>query len=458
MPGNVKDRISKIGATDERLTGRGGLAFFVRYLTNIGIFSLLIGYFGELRKNKKGLPVAELFKQIFCWLSDGTSRHISFFDHLRKDEGYAAAIGTSPEDMASSHTIKRFCKSFTIFKVWVFRKILSRLFIWRLMMRQPEVVNIDIDTMVMDNNEADIRHGVGPTYKKKIGFQPLQVTWDKFVIDAVFRGGIRHSNYKDTVVKTVRHLTNSVRRGYRPDVTVVLTCDSGFFDQKNFDESEELGIYYISGARLTKDIRKEIGMRSRESFGQMKKEDQTWEYAEFGYKYDTWDKFRRFVYCRPLYENSQMLLNFERAETVLVTNIHSDTVTKDMPAPVRDLADPECLISAYQNRGANELIHRGPKDFGFEQMPFRRFPPNAALYYMILIAFFLFETFKEDVLHPVIPLQSYAVTVRRIFIDIAAKIISHAGQVIVRFGAAVFERLRLEKLWEACGSPPCPIL
>jgi len=27
------------------------------------------------------------------------------------------------------------------------------------------------------------------------GFRPLQVTWDRFVIDAVFRGGIRHSNY-----------------------------------------------------------------------------------------------------------------------------------------------------------------------------------------------------------------------------------------------------------------------
>lgn len=458
MPETAENRINNVEATDERLTGRGGLTFFVRYLTNTGIFSLLSDHFGDLRKSKKGLPVTELFKQMFCWFADGTSRHISFFDHLAKDAGYAGAIETSPDSMASSHTVKRFCKSFTIFKVWIFRKILLKLFICRLRVKQPDVIRIDIDTMVMDNDEADARHGVGPTYKKKKGFQPLQVTWDRFVIDAVFRGGIRHSNYKDTVIRTVRHLTDVIRREYRSDAVIVLTCDTGFFDQKNFREFENNGIFYICGAPLTKDIRKKTETLPEDSFGLLKTEEQTWEFSEFEYRCDAWDKSRRFVFCRPQYENDQMLLNFERRETLLVTDIRSDTVTEEIPGEVRAMVNPEGLIPAYHRRGKHELINRGLKDFGFEELPFKRFPPNAALYYMMLIAFFLFEIFKEDVLHPVIPLQSYAVTVRRRFIDIAAKVVSHSGQITVKFCSAVFGRLNLKKIWEACNSPPCPAL
>ncbi len=37
-------------------------------------------------------------------------------------------------------------------------------------MKQPDVIRIDIDTMVMDNDEADVRHGAGPAYKKIKGF------------------------------------------------------------------------------------------------------------------------------------------------------------------------------------------------------------------------------------------------------------------------------------------------
>ncbi|MDM8521994.1 hypothetical protein QUF80_01375 [Desulfococcaceae bacterium HSG8] len=63
-----KTGIDKIEETGDNLTGRGCLAFFVRYLTNIGIFSLLLGHFGDLRKSKKGLPIEDLFKQILVVL------------------------------------------------------------------------------------------------------------------------------------------------------------------------------------------------------------------------------------------------------------------------------------------------------------------------------------------------------------------------------------------------------
>ena len=85
----MKTHINKTEETNDNLTGRGGLAFFVRYLKSIGIFALLAGHFGDLRKSRKGLPVEDLFKQIFCRFADGTSRHLAWFGELAKDAGYA---------------------------------------------------------------------------------------------------------------------------------------------------------------------------------------------------------------------------------------------------------------------------------------------------------------------------------------------------------------------------------
>jgi hypothetical protein len=446
----MKTHINKIEETNDNLAGRGGLAFFVRYLKNIGIFALLAGHFGNLRKSRKGLPSEDLFKQIFCRFADGTSRHLSWFDELAKDAGYAGTIEQPPDKMASSHAVKRFLGLFGVCKAWLFRKVLHKLFIWRLRMKNPSVIFLDIDTMVMDNDESENREGVGPTYKNTEGFQPLQITWGRFVIDAVFRGGSCHSSHGETVIRIVTQIANLIRREYREDAVIVLTGDCGFFDQRNLAGFEKLGIFYICGAPFAAPVKKTVKSLPEDSFGELKKEKQTWRFAEFGFKYGVWEIFRRLVFCRPLYEDGQMMLSFDRADTLIVTNIPSGTAAADLPEELRRFADPAEIIALYHSRGSAELVFRSLKDFGFEEMPFRRFAPNTALYYMMLTAFFLFECFKEDVLSPVIPLESFACTVRRKFFDIAAKIVSHAGQTALKFTSAVFRRLHLNKIWEAC--------
>jgi len=59
--------------THDTLTGRGSLSLFVRYLRAIAIHPHLERLFGTIRKTAKGQPVCEIFKQIFCFLLDGTS-------------------------------------------------------------------------------------------------------------------------------------------------------------------------------------------------------------------------------------------------------------------------------------------------------------------------------------------------------------------------------------------------
>ena len=85
-------KISDVQPASERLTGRAGLAFFVAYLHSIQIFPLLDRFFGSMRKSRKGQNITELFKQMFSCLMDGTSRHLVYFDHIKKDAGMFEAV------------------------------------------------------------------------------------------------------------------------------------------------------------------------------------------------------------------------------------------------------------------------------------------------------------------------------------------------------------------------------
>ncbi|MGC9000672.1 hypothetical protein [Caldisericum sp.] len=61
-------RIDSIEKTSDTLSDRAGLTLFARYLSKIGIYSLTNKYFGSMRKSKKGIPIENTFKQLFCSL------------------------------------------------------------------------------------------------------------------------------------------------------------------------------------------------------------------------------------------------------------------------------------------------------------------------------------------------------------------------------------------------------
>src|SRR4030066_1150479 len=154
-----KCKIKKVDVTEDTLTGRGGMALFVRYLNQVNIYVLLVEAFSHIRRSEKGQPIWNIFKQVFCFFYDGTSRHLVYFDQLKRDEGYAAVIENSSEGMICSHQVKRFFKGFSWLCGGAFRKILKQLFIWRLKIESPEQIELTVDLMILDNDEAAKRHG-----------------------------------------------------------------------------------------------------------------------------------------------------------------------------------------------------------------------------------------------------------------------------------------------------------
>ena len=460
MSKEAGSRISKLEVTTDTLTSRGGLAFFVKYVETVGIVGLLLTKFEGIKKSAKGVSLKNLFLQSLCYFFDGTSHHLNYFDQLKDDTGYTAVLEVPAREAASSHAMKRFFGAFRIFTAGAFRWVLKEMFVWRLKLAAPREVVLTLDTMVMDNDEAGKREGCDPTYKKVKGFQPLHLIWEGKIVDAIFRRGKRHSNYGNDVEKMTRGIVTLIRTRYDASVSIVIRLDAGFFDEKNFALCDQLGIGFIATGKAYEAIKKKVAAIAEKEWKEYDNARQVWSYAGFQYQCDSWTRAYRALYTRPKYEDQQRLLEFARPDNIIVTNLASgEPALEHMPEDLRQYwLNEKNVIYNHHQRGADELPHRGLKEFGSEQLPFKRFAANQAYYYMMLVSFFLFETFKEDNLKDILPITSYATTIRRTLIDFAAKVVRKGRTLILKVPEAIMNELKLQTLWMRCHSAtPIPL-
>ena len=457
---SVKTKIADIHTTTELFSSRAGLAPISRYLSAIGIIDLLASRFSFLKKNNKGTPLESIFHQILCYFFDGTDLHLSRFDHLQRDKGYAGVIETAATDMISSHTAKRFFRAISIVRVWLFRKVLKDLFLWRLSIQKPEIIKIGIDTMVLDNNDAHLREGVEPTYKKVKGFQPLQVFWGRYLVDAIFRNGKSHSNHGNHVTSVISDLVRLIRTEYRSDVPIIFIADTGFFDQALLEHCEKLKVGLIVGGKMYQDLIETLDQMPDEAFWEYKKGKKAWFFTELGDRRKSWSRFWRTIYAKPVTDDDgQIIMEYARPELIIYTNIgmNNEITYSILRAHNSREAEisPEAIINAYHFRARDELVNRALKDFGTEHLPFKRFISNAAFYYMMCISFFLFESFKYDMDTPAIKITWYAGTFRRRLLDIAGQIVRTGRRIYVKIPEITNDLLSFRTLWEkSVHAPP----
>jgi len=454
-------KISKVETSNDKMSGRGGLFFFLRYVENIRFYSFFENHFHFLKGSRKGLSCVQFIKQILAFFIDGSDCSMTSFDRRKTDEAYAAMLENTPDQMASSHQMKRFFRKLNLVPNWLYRKILLFLFIWRLHVELPEIIILFADSMVLDNNDAEKRQGVEPTYKKKKGFQPFQVSWGSYLVDALFRSGSVHCNHDSDFMKSIGRLVRAIRKYYK-DVPIIVLSDSGFMDDQNFRFMEErLKIHYICSGKRYADLKEYVQKLSPKAFCSLGHQKQSWQYVEFGNRLKSWDKFRRCIFTTlETEENGQMLFDFTRTDTFIYTNIGQDAelTEKLIQAGGTAYLKPENIISLSHSRGKGELNHRSLKELATkEQLPFEQFGMNRAYYYFLLISYFLFEAYKHDVTYDIIPISSYPTTFRRRLLDFAAKVVSTGGKFILKINKFKFKELNIQKLWELSGKPQ-PIL
>jgi hypothetical protein len=281
---------------------------------------------------------------------------------------------------------------------------------------------------------------VEPTSQGTKGFQPFQVFWRGLPVDAVFRGGSKHSNHGDTARTALDHLIDDIRNGYDDEVPIVVRFDSGFFDQTIFEFLEEKNVGYVGVGKAYENLKDYAQKLPDESFKRFSGEDDVWEVAEWGDCRGSWDQYRRLIYTRPVCLEDQHVMDFHPADRFYYTNLgKGDPIDKKLRDARRaNWLEPKGIVRLAHGRGEDELNHRRLKEFGWEQLPFRNFEANMALYYVMLLAFFTFRTFQRDVGEGVFPEDAYPRTIRRRWIDVAGKIVRHAGKRILKMARSAY--------------------
>lgn len=453
-------KITKIRITNDKITARGGLPLIQRYVSKIGLYDLFSSTLISLIfQSHKGLQLHQFIKQIIAFFIDGTNISISSFDQRKADEGYAALLECKPTELASSHQIKRYFAKLSFITSQIFNKILHELFIWRLQITKPAIIELGIDTMVLDNDSACKREGNEPTYKRKKGFQPLHICWGVFLVDVLFRKGSAHSNHGTDYVDRVRAIVNLIRKRYSEHVPIVLCADSGFADQKAYGVFEEdLHIHYITTGKLYEDVKDYVGQLPKSLFNEISKNKSVWHYIEFAGKLKSWTKFRRCIFTRLHRDDTgQYVMDFSKPDNIIYTNIGNCPIAdkKLMEAGGSKYFEAETIVKKSHERGADELIHRSIKELATkEQLPFKSFGMNRAYYFMLVISHFIFESYKQDIAFDVIPVTVYPNTFRRQLIDFAAKITTRSRNIVLNVTKTVYKTINIEELWKRCQSPP----
>jgi hypothetical protein len=112
------------------------------------------------------------------------------------------------------------------------------------------------------------------------------------------------------------------------------------------------------------------------------------------------------------------------------------------------------IVELHHGRGKDELVNKWLKEFRTEALPFKLFTCNTAFYYTLVLAMFLFESFKQDVCGEVVASEAFPSTIRRKVIDFAAKIARSGHKTILKVTQAVWNELRISSLWAKSGTAP----
>ena len=102
-----------------------------------------------------------------------------------------------------------------------------------------------------------------------------------------------------------------------------------------------------------------------------------WEFVDFIDKRNKWGKGRRAIYLKPfINDEGETVLPFAReTNRVIYTNPGNDKEIDELfiKAGKEEYFKAETIVESYHNRGNDELVNRALKEFGTEELPFKRF-------------------------------------------------------------------------------------
>jgi hypothetical protein len=302
-------------------------------------------------------------------------------------------------------------------------------------------VTLDTDTTVQTvyGRQMGARKGYNPKHRGKKSYQPILT----FLAETrEYVGGELRKGDRPTGKQIAAHLESVCAALPKSVERVYARADSGFYCREAVEMYEKLECLFVLSAQKTARLVEEVkgarwtGSPRTDGDGQ----------CEFRYQPEGWAKAYRFVALR--YEKKPKKLSepeqyqlFDTPEysyRVFVTNL-------DFPIDV--------VVGFYRQRaGAENLIKEANNDAGLAAHPSARWAMNCVHFQLAMLAYnlncwlMLFnreeQAKTEDLQHTTLA------TARLRFLFLAAKIVRHAGTVLVRYSDHYAEQGMMSRLMD----------
>ena len=446
-PDAVILKLMKIGATTAydftgpNLTAYGGLLPVATMLEKLQ-FQQLIEEHVTIKRLTTSMPGFRFVLGMVLALYVGFSRlnHLQFLEREPMLTGILEVVKLPPQC-----TFWRFLASLHL---TVARQLLEvgrhmRQRVWEAAHVGLQEVTLDTDTTVhtVYGRQMGARKGYNPQHKGKKSFQPILT----FLAETrEYVGGELRKGDRPTGQQIAQHLA-SVFAALPPSVErIYARADSGFYCWQAVEAYEKRKCWFVLSAQKTTRLVEQLqtarwtGSPRTDADGQ----------CEFRYQPEGWGRAYRFVALRyqkkakpkpdggP--EQYQLFDTPEYTYRVFVTNL-------DAPIDV--------VVGFYRQRaGAENLIKEANNDAGLAAHPSARWSINCVHFQLAMLAYnlncwlMLFnreEQAKLDELR-----HTTLVTARLRFLFVAAKIVRHAGAVLVRYSDHYAEQGKFGRLMD----------
>src|SRR6266550_2604013 len=302
-------------------------------------------------------------------------------------------------------------------------------------------VTLDTDTTVhtVYGRQMGARKGYNPAHKGKKSFQPILT----FLAETrEYVGGELRKGDRPTGKQIARHL-KSVFAALPPSVErVYARADSGFYCWQAVEAYEERKCGFVLSAQKTTRLVEQLQAARWTGSPRTDAEGQ----CEFRYQPEGWGRPCRFVALR-YQKKAQVKQNNEPDQYQL---FHTPEYTYRVFVTNLDAAI-DVVVGFYRQRaGAENLIKEANNDAGLAAHPSARWAMNCVHFQLAMLAYnlncwlMLFnreEQAKAEDLH-----HTTLATARLRFLFLAAKIVRHAGTVLVRYSDHYAEQGMMSRL------------
>jgi hypothetical protein len=315
--------------------------------------------------------------------------------------------------------------------------------VWEAAHVELREVTLDTDTTVhtVYGRQMGARKGYNPKNKGKKSFQPILT----FLAETrEYVAGELRKGDRPTGQQIAQHL-ESVSASLPPSVqTVYARADSGFYCREAVEAYEKRGWWFVISAQKTSRLVEELkaarwtGSPRTDADGQ----------CEFRYQPEGWSHAYRFVALR--YDKKQKPKPESQPEQYQLF----DTPEYEYRAFVTDLdAAIDVVVAFYRQRGgAENLIKEANNDAGLAAHPSGRWRTNCVHFQLAMLAYNLncwLMLFNRDEPARVEDLRHTTLATARLrFLFLAAKIVRHAGAVMVRYSDHYEEKGTLGRLMD----------